>query len=215
MIAEIVPFGKYKGRPVEALAADEDYCEWLTAQPWFRQKYGNVYNILIQDGAEPQDSPEHNEMQARFLDDGWCLRLGVLLWPGMGIADQAIRNRTFEATGWDVVFDAVLAAETSLAGKTEMAPMIGRACIECKPDLGDDYPAVLRQVQGYRRDRSYFGRCCVVARRYAFERVTWEQVGRIFAASEIVLLAEGEIAAQADSMPFVDGVSMEGLRWRP
>jgi len=196
MSAEIVPFGKYKGQPVAALAADEDYCEWLTAQPWFRQRYGNVYNILIQGGAEPQDSPEHNEMQARFLNNDWCLGLGVLLWRGAarGYANRELPYRTFEAKGWDVVFSANLNIETSLAGKSvDISKFQGRAYVECKPDLGDDYPAVLRQIQSYPGGEGYFSRRCVVARRHQFQHVTWDQVRQIFAASEIALHAEDEI----------------------
>jgi len=33
MPGEVVPSGKYKGQPVEVMAADTDYCEWLAAQP--------------------------------------------------------------------------------------------------------------------------------------------------------------------------------------
>jgi uncharacterized protein (DUF3820 family) len=32
MSGEIVPFGKYKGKPVEAMAEDRQYVDWLTAQ---------------------------------------------------------------------------------------------------------------------------------------------------------------------------------------
>ena len=28
-----MPFGKYKGQPVEAMMADRDYCGWALAQP--------------------------------------------------------------------------------------------------------------------------------------------------------------------------------------
>jgi uncharacterized protein (DUF3820 family) len=31
----IVPFGKYKGQPVEALAQDRSYLDWLQTQNWF------------------------------------------------------------------------------------------------------------------------------------------------------------------------------------
>jgi hypothetical protein len=30
-VSNIVPFGKYRGQPVEALAADRDYCDWLVS----------------------------------------------------------------------------------------------------------------------------------------------------------------------------------------
>jgi len=35
MTGDIVPFGKYKGQPVEALQGDPAYADWLAAQPWF------------------------------------------------------------------------------------------------------------------------------------------------------------------------------------
>jgi len=31
-MTNIVPFGKYKGQPVDVLAADHAYCDWLTSQ---------------------------------------------------------------------------------------------------------------------------------------------------------------------------------------
>jgi len=35
----VVPFGKYKGQPVEVLASDRDYSEWLLAQGWIAHRY--------------------------------------------------------------------------------------------------------------------------------------------------------------------------------
>jgi hypothetical protein len=132
MPGEVVPFGKYKGQPVEIMAADADYCEWVMAQPWLATRYRNVYNILIAHGAEPQDTPEHNEMQARFLDDEWCLKLAAVLVPSLShsygedgalkllkdnplarefaacckkeTTPAAITKREFEVSGWDVTF---------------------------------------------------------------------------------------------------------------
>lgn len=43
MPGEVVPFGKYKGQPVEVMTADTDYCECLAAQPWFSAKCRNIY----------------------------------------------------------------------------------------------------------------------------------------------------------------------------
>ena len=77
-----VPFGKYKGRPALELAADRAYCEWLTAQPWFSERYRDVYNVVINYGAEPTETPEHNALQARFLDDAFCLAVADVLQPG-------------------------------------------------------------------------------------------------------------------------------------
>jgi hypothetical protein len=209
---EVVPFGKYKDQPVEVLAADRDYARWLTSQPWFRERYGNVYNILIQGGVEPQDTPEHNEMQARFLDDNWCRGLALALSSdGLGHDSQAVTYRHFESRGWDVVFTVVVrgqeAKDTYRGGwelHREWEPCdvpIGVAA-ELKPDLGDDYPEVLRQVK--RRSSTYTpDKRCVVARRHEFERVDWEQVRQIFASSGIVLLKESDIHPPVES-PWVN-----------
>jgi hypothetical protein len=42
----LVPFGQYKGEPVEALLTDEDYCMWLLRQTWFTRRYSNLANQI-------------------------------------------------------------------------------------------------------------------------------------------------------------------------
>ena len=32
-MSELIPFGKYKAQPVEVMAQDEGYVEWLTGRP--------------------------------------------------------------------------------------------------------------------------------------------------------------------------------------
>lgn len=275
---EIVPFGKYKGQPVEVLVADQQYREWVVAQDWMRTRYGNLYQTIINYGGPPQDSPEHNEMQAAFLDDELCMRLAKRLWPGRDFGlttktDEMFRKfrgqglqeewsppeiyaRKFESAGWDVVFDVQSASlEVSVVAIPDCAcPVVcdhsdcqvnaicrggtvdvchhrthvqddertrhcyescahtlgnkrwfedgphyfdssweGVARVELKPDLSDDFPTVLRQVLSY--DRGGLDRACVVVRRASFERVTWEQVEAMFAASRIVLLRESDLLA--------------------
>jgi uncharacterized protein (DUF3820 family) len=68
MTANLVPFGKYKGQPVERLLEDKDYAEWLMAQDWFKNRFGPLYTVVINHGQEPVDTPEHNALQAKFLD---------------------------------------------------------------------------------------------------------------------------------------------------
>lgn len=60
--------------------------------------------------------------------------------------------------------------------------------VECKPDLGDDFPAVLRQVTRY--DAQHGDVRVVLVRRAAFQSVSWEQVVQIFQASDVRLLRE-------------------------
>lgn len=136
---DIVPFGKYKGRPVVDLIADRDYTDWLAAQPWFRQRYGNVYNLIVNTGAQPQDTPEHNKMQARFLDHDACLNLlrRWLLspaklherWWSVNLTDRqrerlhveagsvSITSLQFESDGWDLVISG-----RSRLAVTEVSP---------------------------------------------------------------------------------------------
>jgi hypothetical protein len=96
LTGQVVPFGKYKDRPVAELAADAGYRDWVLSQPWVAERYPVLYQVLIQGAPPSQDSPEHNEMQARFLDDGWCLRLASLLDPGYGFPEAAAA-----VAGWE------------------------------------------------------------------------------------------------------------------
>ena len=73
--SNVVPFGKYKGRLIEELLVDDPgYVEWLAGQEWFRAKFTVLHQVIINRGAEPEETPEHNAMQVRFLDDEFCRR---------------------------------------------------------------------------------------------------------------------------------------------
>ena len=76
---EIVPFGKYKDKPVEILAADKEYLEWLLSTNWFKSKYEPIYNIFINNFQQHVDTPEHNKLQIKFLDKDYRLRFAYAL----------------------------------------------------------------------------------------------------------------------------------------
>lgn len=78
----IIPFGKYKGQPVETLLLDQSYLDWLMAQDWFRQRYQNIYTIVINYNNQPADTPEHNKMQVKFLNKLYQLKLAYLISGG-------------------------------------------------------------------------------------------------------------------------------------
>ena len=42
----VVNFGKYKGKCISTLLADNDYIEWLKQQSWL-ENHKNIYNIII------------------------------------------------------------------------------------------------------------------------------------------------------------------------
>ena len=68
----IMPFGKYKGKPIEVLMQDEQYLNWLKDQPWFREKFRNYYTLIVNNfSTEPVDTPEHNEMQAKSISSDY------------------------------------------------------------------------------------------------------------------------------------------------
>jgi uncharacterized protein (DUF3820 family) len=73
--SNIVPFGKYKGRLIEEVLVDDPgYLQWLAGQEWFRSKFAVLYQVIINRGAEAEETPEHNALQVRFLEDDFCLR---------------------------------------------------------------------------------------------------------------------------------------------
>jgi hypothetical protein len=68
---QIVPFGKYKGQPVEVLASDPQYVEWLLSQNSIKTKYPDIINVIINNFQTPSETPEHNAIQVKFLDDDY------------------------------------------------------------------------------------------------------------------------------------------------
>lgn len=98
---EIIQVGKYKDKPIEILAGDPDYTEWLINQPWFREKYARQYNIIINNFCEPNETPQHNQLQAKFLQDKMA---GALIRICLNVPDNCpiqIIDKRFENDGWD------------------------------------------------------------------------------------------------------------------
>lgn len=71
-MSDIVPFGKYRGQPVDALLADQDYLRWAMAQPgivaMLQARHPAIFNIITVGAPNNDDTPDHNRLQARFLD---------------------------------------------------------------------------------------------------------------------------------------------------
>ena len=263
----IVPFGKYKGQPVEMLAADRAYCEWLQSQDWFRTKFVGIHTVIVNHFGAPAETPEHNALQARFLEEDWCQRFALCnefkayadakrnrlltearTWvaelatraqnsidvvnrirereenPNPGVLSyyekealvaqrrHAIANEelqripmvgwSFDATaecevrGIDVVLDVSLCSHDRFAAQTRSVEQPGQYWlerkynIECKPTLGDDYPAVLRQMKANESGYLVIGECRTTA-------VTYEQVCDIFERSDMTVNTVTEIEAQS------------------
>lgn len=58
-----MPFGKYKGKPVDVLAKDKGYLEWVLEQDWFKPKHPELYEVLV----EFTGSENALELEENFL----------------------------------------------------------------------------------------------------------------------------------------------------
>jgi hypothetical protein len=278
----LVPFGKYKGQPVEVLAQDKEYCEWLAGQDWFRTRFTAIHTLIINNFAAPHETPEHNALQARFLDADWCQQFALAsgwkpdfhraLNDCFGLAQhyakqverevtsaerdwaeaqaaaqrlketdwnlryradvqqrlatvratfetvrdiESLRHRLlgatwgfrarceFEVQGVDVVLHVCVATDAvfphyykqSYGGHVERfadarLDINESFAIECKPLVGDDYPAVLRQMKATDAHHLLAGEV-----RSATVPVDW--VRKIFATAGITVLTVAEVAAQS------------------
>lgn len=268
MSAELIPFGKYSGQPVEMLAEDHQYADWLIQQPWFRQKYANLYSVVINNFQTPNETPEHNALQARFLDDEFCRKMAALIFPKRFpitseslmaalalMAEETLRKFPFrlhtpfldaqlstEQLGDDLIVVKIQALtgdvcprkqdieewfrvrsnmitisrkEFENARGVDVRFMAESATgefvefdVERKPSVGDDYPAVLRQMK-----RS--GARILVFRTFSSAAISREQLGQIFRCDNIRVVSELEIDRLCDSIPPVDLRQVASIFSRP
>jgi hypothetical protein len=207
--SNIVPFGKYKGQPVEVLSGDPGYVEWLQGQPWVKDRFGGFYQLIINNFKESDETPEHNKLQVLFLDDVFCAAFIDVAYPGKIERDineisKGYRKemttivsiaRIFEVGGIDCCLSVIcngmklcFGYDYDKYGKRDLYDI----CIEIKPQIGDDYPAVLRQM---RKNESMV---LFVDRFYA-EGATVEQFIKTFELSGIKVVFKHEVEAMMRS----------------
>jgi hypothetical protein len=194
--AIVIPFGKHKGSTVaELLVKDPQYVEWITAQGWFAQRFAEIHAAIISRGAGTDDTPEHNALQARFLDPVFreaCLRLIKPNQIKRIFTENFNRTQTNCRDAQDIIsgkksysryFDTREEAQKFLSKySTSIEPNASwylltsvqfeisgvdvcikwdwcpnkdedfynpssATLIELKPEIGDDYPTVMRQMQ--------------------------------------------------------------------
>jgi hypothetical protein len=254
---ELIPFGKYKGQPVEVLSQDKQYLDWLMQQDWFTTRYASIKTLIINNFREPSETPEHNKIQAMFTDDDFCrsfiehlifikaivgkptlyreyysddelkkvyaksqedFRAKVNEWkstvgynsvnwmqqiqldrlPEKPNYEKPSEYKTikvdadnlfieigcmFEQKGVDVTleYDYYLKGTGGMRHVAERRPLT----IEIKPQLSDDYPAILRQMM---TNNAFI----LFTTSYTGQGATLEQVRKIFSTSEktIILLTD-------------------------
>lgn len=136
----IIPFGKYKGQPVEAMAEDRKYLDWLTAQSWFRDQYQQIYTLVINNFQEPTDTPDHNRLHVKFLDNEFCLSVCN---KAFRMTEPAVEWRRFEHLGYDVA----LGLNYIDVGVDPISRDKIAFGIEIKPTVSDDFPSILRSMK--------------------------------------------------------------------
>jgi uncharacterized protein (DUF3820 family) len=233
----VVPFGKYKGQPLEMLLRDESYVDWLTAQTWFQEKFNSLYTLVINNyHVQPVDTPEHNRMQIKFLDEAYRLKLAYLVTgrklfdfdqqhfnenfsdflfrlKGM-IKDESELNLIiakiekmkllrmtdveFEQKGIDVRYEVSYGyGNISISASTvditkKISEKFWDNCwnltlkVELKPTIGDDFPAILRQMKDYRANVLVFGE-------YSGSGATEQEFKQYFESQRMKVIQESDI----------------------
>jgi len=248
----LLEFGKYKGQPVEVLANDPSYCQYLINQPGFKEKNYSLYQIIINNFCEPNDTPEHNALQVRFTDDNFCLALGKLCHWKLMHKSSCIRNierainkferanyssysnnqqkieeliihrngmkenvyikngieynafndplfiigKVFEQDGWDVIIQTDDANTNSTYCRGDCLAYndcdikMNKIAVEIKPTLGDNYPAILRQMKMAKIHPDFQ---CLVYESFNASNVTLDQIKESFSSSDFKIFSFTEI----------------------
>jgi hypothetical protein len=178
MSNEIIPFGKYKGQPVDVLMNDRPYLEWLQGQDWFRARYQNINTLIINNFREPAETPEHNKIQAMFLDGKFLYRFVEHLKSKYASRFYYERRESdldpweqhqYNDEDWNKLMESKIIFEEN-GIDVSWGNYLN---IEIKPVLSHDYPAVLRQMKTQGCNILFIGV-------FEAEGLTIEQVRKIF-----------------------------------
>lgn len=168
----IVPFGKYKGRPITDLLNDTKYVEWCKQQEWF-QKFPIVYNICVNQTITPNNpnakTPEHNKMQNMFLENeniekivrfifktGFRYKKNIYCQDAMSEFegefnwDVIIRGLCYNKIQCNCIWDEMKdydSCECKYENDDKHDYELPKIYIEIKPLVGDDYPCILRKMK--------------------------------------------------------------------
>lgn len=232
-MSEMIPFGKYKGQPIEVLQNDPEYANWIAQQQWAKERHPQIVNIIINKFGESEETPDHNAMQAKFMDPRYCAMLAESLgafipepasqvqaiadriagdrlrFPGDLFSSQRthdkidslselVHGQAFEAGAIDVSFEVRMAGvDIRYGGRYDyrverfIATNRKSAAVEIKPIVGDDYPAILRQMRNNRSNILVYGT-------YNGIGVNEKTFRQFFEMQKIRVVKESEILFNAD-----------------
>lgn len=78
-LTRVLPLGKYKGQSFDVLLTDTAYALWMLTSMYAKleQKHPALFAFLISRFGPPDQTPVHNALQNRFLDETFCLQVGL------------------------------------------------------------------------------------------------------------------------------------------
>lgn len=81
----LVPFGKYKNQPFEVLLTDAGYAMWLlsSAHDKMEKQFPALLAFLIGRYGNPENTPAHNRLQNRFLDENFAVQFALAVNSGL------------------------------------------------------------------------------------------------------------------------------------
>jgi len=189
----VVPFGKHKGRTVDEIAAtDPAYLEWLAGQNWLAERFAAIH-AAITAGGEIADTPEHNAIQARFLD--LQFRVAFMLAADRAELERCMNPKRWDGSRWVAETDTAAEVLEHVAFEQRNIDVVmgpkdtAWFHAEIKPAMGDDYPAVMRQVG--RNGVRY-----LLIDRYTGAGVPFNTVRAMFLANNVRLVMVAEVEAK-------------------
>lgn len=158
----LVPFGKHKGKPITELLADTNTLNYYK-DSGILQKYPTIYNICVNQtittNSQSSKTPEHNKLQILFsankINTIKLLRRAIFNKTGP-IPNKSHYDFRVTCEGifnWDIIVEDISIYKCTSDSTCVDVDCDGSdykyyndICIEIKPLLGEDYPAVKRKM---------------------------------------------------------------------
>ena len=218
----LVPFGKYKGKPITELLADTRRVNYYK-DTGILQKYPSVYNICVNQtittNNQSSKTPEHNKLQILFSDNKInTIKLirRILFNKTDSIPNKLCFDFSVKCEGifnWDIIVEDIsiykcMCQDTCTDCVGYNYKYYNDICIEIKPLLGEDYPAVKRKmdIQISLTKNEYYDEDAKIGERYKYKptyvllikefnanSATKEQLIKYFASSNITVVFIDEL----------------------
>lgn len=118
--AVVVPFGKHKGTTVaELLVRDPQYADWLMAQGWLAERFAGLHAAILSRGSAPDDTPEHNAIQVRFLDPAFCAAFLIAAGCKSGLDEMRQKDCQRRSSDLQSTYDEIMREVGSIPGRLD------------------------------------------------------------------------------------------------